>query len=81
MDLWSKKVWGIITQVTLILLSSHEATRGGESSEIFILGVCMDQMWGCGSAAHHFTLSEKVLQMIQVFSRSLQKLLVVHVVN
>ncbi|KAL7384093.1 hypothetical protein ABVT39_023995 [Epinephelus coioides] len=28
MDLWSKKVWGIITQVTLILLSSHEATRG-----------------------------------------------------
>ncbi|XP_075960283.1 contactin-associated protein-like 4 [Anarhichas minor] len=28
MDLWSKKVWGIITQVTLILLSSYGATKG-----------------------------------------------------
>ncbi|XP_054456693.1 contactin-associated protein-like 4 [Anoplopoma fimbria] len=28
MDLWSKKVWGIITQVTLILVSSYGATHG-----------------------------------------------------
>ncbi|XP_074503500.1 contactin-associated protein-like 4 isoform X1 [Sebastes fasciatus] len=28
MDLWSKKVWGIITQVTLILLSWYGATTG-----------------------------------------------------
>ncbi|XP_031171947.1 contactin-associated protein-like 4 [Sander lucioperca] len=28
MDLWSKKVWGIITQVTLILFTSHMVTRG-----------------------------------------------------
>lgn len=37
MDLWSKKVPGIITQVLLILIGSHWATAGGEYSQIFNL--------------------------------------------
>lgn len=44
MDLWSKKVLGIITQVTLILFGSCWVTRGGKNCKIHILGESTDVM-------------------------------------
>lgn len=60
MDLWSKKVRGIITQVALMLFSSFGVARGGEYSENFILGDSRNLMWSFGTAALQFTFISNV---------------------